>query len=84
MTKKCEALIETMRASPKGVRFRDLKAVCDELFGEPRQTKGSHVVYQMPWPGDPRINIQDKNGEAKVYQVRQVLQAIDRLESQDA
>jgi len=34
----------------------------------------------MPWQGDPRINIQDASGKAKPYQVRQVLQAIDKLE----
>lgn len=35
----------------------------------------------MPWPGDPRVNIQNSNGRAKAYQVRQVLEAIDRLEA---
>ena len=30
--------------------------------------------------GDPRVNIQDAGGKAKPYQVRQVLQAIDKLE----
>jgi hypothetical protein len=33
----------------------------------------------MPWQGDPRVNIQNKNGKAKSYQVRQVLRAIERL-----
>ncbi len=36
------------------------------------------------WPGDPRVNIQKgKDGKAKVYQVRQVLAAIRKLEEQD-
>ena len=30
--------------------------------------------------GDPRVNIQNSKGKAKPYQVRQVLQAVDRLE----
>ena len=29
---------------------------------------------------DPRVNIQNFKGKAKPYQVRQVIQAIDRLE----
>jgi hypothetical protein len=34
----------------------------------------------MPWAGDPRINLQlGSGGKAKPYQVRQALQAIDRL-----
>ena len=36
----------------------------------------------MHWTGDPRINIQDSHGMAKAYQVKQVLAAIDRLESE--
>ena len=33
----------------------------------------------MPWPGDPRVNIQENKGFAKAYQVKPVLQAIDKL-----
>jgi len=32
-------------------------------------------------PGDPRVNIQDADGMAKVYQVRQVLRAIENVEA---
>jgi predicted HicB family RNase H-like nuclease len=35
-------------------------------------------VFNTPWPGDPRVNIQNDKGKAKAYQVRQVLKAIDR------
>jgi hypothetical protein len=38
-------------------------------------------VFKTPWPGDPRVNIQDRQGKAKPYQVKQVLAAIDRLEN---
>jgi hypothetical protein len=37
-------------------------------------------VFKTPWPGDPRVNIQDKGGKAKAYQVKQVLTAIKKLE----
>jgi len=36
--------------------------------------------FKTPWPGDPRVNIQNAKGKAKPYQVRQVLQAIDKIE----
>jgi len=40
-------------------------------------------VWKMPWPGDPRVNLQmGEGGKAKAYQVRQALQAIDRLRAQ--
>lgn len=73
-----------MRSSPRGVRFADLAAVCDHYFGEPRQQGTSHRVYRMPWRGDPRVNIQDDHGEAKPYQVRQVMAAIDKLEGEQS
>lgn len=78
-----EGLMERMRRNPGGVRFADLRRVCDRFFGEPRQIGTSHLVYRMPWPGDPRVNIQNRKGKAKAYQVRQVLKAIDRLEQDD-
>ena len=65
---------------PASVRFADLKKVCDEWFGKPRQTGSSHAVYKTPWPGDPRVNIQNAKGRAKPYQVRQVLWAIEQMQ----
>ena len=73
-------ILESMRNNPKGIRFNDLCKVCDEYFGESRQSGSSHRVYKTPWQGDPRVNIQNSKGKAKPYQVRRVLQAIERLE----
>ena len=66
--------------TPQNMRYADLQAVCGHYFGKPRQQGTSHAVYKMPWPGDPRVNIQEgKGGKAKPYQVKQVLAAIARL-----
>ena len=73
-----ENTISEMRNNPKGVRFADLCRVCEKYFGRPRQKGTSHRIYRTPWLGDPRVNIQDDKGKAKVYQVRQVLKAIER------
>jgi hypothetical protein len=77
-----EAILVNMRRNPKGIRFGDLRKVCDFYFGKARQVSGSHCVYKTPWQGDPRDNIQDDKGMAKAYQVRQVLKAIERLEAE--
>lgn len=76
-------ILKRMRRNPKGIRFADLCKVCDEYFGAPRQMSGSHRTYKMPWPGDPRVNIQSHKGQAKSYQVKQVLQAIEKLEAKN-
>ena len=78
---KVEEIVAKMRRNPKGIRYRDLCKVCDFYFGEARQTGSSHRIYKTPWPGDPRVNIQNAGSMAKAYQVRQVLKAIDRLET---
>src|SRR3989344_4561768 len=77
-----DKLLKKMRSSPQNVRFKELGKVCEKYFGEPRQQGSSHQVYKTPWPGDPRANIQKGDGgKAKAYQVRQVIEAIDKLEA---
>ena len=74
-------LLDKARREPANIRFVDLLKICEEFFGAARQASGSHVIFKTPWPGDPRINIQDDKGRAKAYQVRQVLEAIDKIRS---
>jgi len=76
-------ILKRMKQNPKGISFKDLSKICDHHFGKPRQSGTSHRVYKTPWQGDPRVNIQSAKGKAKPYQVRQVLQAIKRLEEED-
>ena len=76
-----DKLVKAMRENPQNVRYDDLHSVCEHYFGPPRRTGGSHAVFKTPWPGDPRVNIQNSNGQAKPYQVRQVLAAIDKKEA---
>lgn len=79
---RAQAMIARWRKNQTGVRFSDLAKVCRLYFGEPRQ-KGSHLIYRTRWHRMPIINIQDQGGEAKPYQVRQVLLAIYLKEAED-
>lgn len=74
------AILKTLRNNSKGVRFTELARICEHYFGPPRQRGTSHLVFRTPWPGDPRVNIQNARGKAKPYQVRQVIKAIAKLE----
>lgn len=74
-------ILAEMRANPRNVRYDELVKVCEHYFGAPRTSGGSHAVFKTPWPGDPRVNVQNDHGKAKTYQVRQVLAAIDKKES---
>jgi hypothetical protein len=75
-----EKLVAQFKENPKNVKFNDLVKVCDRYFGDSRQSSSSHRVYKTPWQGDPRVNIQNKNGYGKPYQVKQVLAAISKIE----
>jgi hypothetical protein len=76
-----EKLLDQMRSAPANVRFHDLRRICEFYFGPARSSGGSHLVFKTPWPGDPRVNIQNDRGASKVCQVRQVLAAIDKLQA---
>jgi hypothetical protein len=77
-----EELITEMKANPVNVRFTDACRVADHFFGAPTQKGTSHRVWKMPWPGNPRVNMQDDKGKAKAYQVRQLLEAVERRSNQ--
>ena len=75
-----EKLLKQIKGNHKGVQFSDLCKICKHYFGKPRQAVSSHRIYKTLWQGDPRVNIQNKKGKAKAYQVKQVLKAIERME----
>jgi len=79
----CEwKILEQMRCEPANVRSNDLFKVCEAHFGPARQSGSSHAIFKTPWQGAPRVNIRNDRGKATAYQVRQVLDAIDRLKEQ--
>lgn len=76
--------INNLNQSSKNIRFEELCKICNKYFGKPRQQSGSHLTFKTPWQGDPRIVIQEGNaGKAKVYQVKQVIEALKKLEAQN-
>ncbi|WP_412057085.1 toxin HicA [Bartonella sp. DGB2] len=80
MMNRIEKTLEAMRMRPQNVAFSDLFFICEYFFGAPRNSGSSHFVFKMPWPGDPRVNIQKgSNNKAKAYQVKQALKAIERI-----
>lgn len=73
-----EDAIDELETNEQKVRFSRLLAICNDFFGKPRVV-GSHHIFKTPWRGDPRINLQGDKGNAKPYQVRQVLRCLRRL-----
>ena len=77
---KIDETVAARRNAPQSISYSDVRSVCVHFFNEPRQSGTSHAVFTTPWPGDPRVSIQkSKGGNAKPYQVRQILKAVDKL-----
>ena len=77
--RRCLELLGQARTNPAGLRFSELIRLA-ECFGfSRRRQKGSHVVLSSEEAPRPLV-IQNVKGRAKAYQVRQLLDAIDRRE----
>ena len=77
MNNRYYRLYEKAKANPNGLRFHELKTLCECIGMICDRTKGSHFIYRLD---DPffLISIQRmKDGKAKSYQVRQLLDFIE-------
>jgi hypothetical protein len=73
-------ILAAMRNNPQGIRFGDAMKVAKHYFGQPRNAGTSHHVFGTGEPGDPLVNLQHgDDGKAKPYQVRQLLEAVDKV-----
>ena len=59
------------------MRFRDLTRLVESLGFRLARVNGSHHIFTHPAIPE-LVNLQDVAGQAKPYQVRQVLKLVDR------
>lgn len=72
-------LMRLARGAVTNVAFADLCNLAEGLGFELRRVSGSHHVYAHP--GIPQIiNLQSVRGQAKPYQVRQLLRLVERYD----
>lgn len=71
-------ILERAKRDQNGIRFEDLIKLVEAVGYTFRRQKGSHRMYSRP--GCPLINLQRLKGNAKPYQVRQVLAIIEEYE----
>jgi len=76
MTKR-EKLLESIRNSPKAVRFDDACKVAEWMGFIHKSGEGSHRVFAKS--GEPIVlNFQSRNGYIYPYQARQLLDMLDK------
>ena len=79
MGKKEKLLLKALN-DPKNLRFSEFCTLAEQFGLKQRSKSGSHIIYK--WDNKPKfsITIQSKNGMAKPYQVKQL---INHLEERD-
>ena len=78
---KKHKLLQKLFSNSKNIRFSELTE-CSELFGfKLARINGSHHIFIHPEVPE-LINLQNVNGKAKQYQIKQLLQLIEKYNLQ--
>jgi predicted RNA binding protein YcfA (HicA-like mRNA interferase family) len=70
-------LARISRGDVQNVSFGDFCRLLEALGFSNARTAGSHRIYEHPAISE-LVNVQDFAGEAKPYQIRQVLRLVER------
>lgn len=74
-------LLQKLLSGSKNIRFSEAVA-CANAFGfQLSRSKGSHHIYVHPDIPE-LINLQNVHGKAKPYQIKQLLEVIERYDLQ--
>jgi predicted RNA binding protein YcfA (HicA-like mRNA interferase family) len=72
-------LLEKVLAGPKNVHFNDMISLVEAFGFRLSRVSGSHHIFEHPQIPE-LVNLQEKNGMAKPYQVRQFLQLVEQYD----
>jgi predicted RNA binding protein YcfA (HicA-like mRNA interferase family) len=80
MTKK-RKLIQKLLSGTRNIRFTDAQAAVEAFGFQLARISGSHHIYIHPDVPE-LINLQDVNGKAKPYQIKQFFEIVERYNLQ--
>jgi predicted RNA binding protein YcfA (HicA-like mRNA interferase family) len=72
-------LIRLGRGEVANVSFADLRNLAEKLGFELRRVSGTHHIFSHP-EIPQLVNLQSVRGQAKPYQVRQILRLVERYD----
>jgi hypothetical protein len=73
---KRRKLLRRLLASPRSVRFADIENLMEGFGFRLARVRGSHHIFSHPDIPE-LINMQEVDGQAKPYQVRQFLKLVE-------
>jgi predicted RNA binding protein YcfA (HicA-like mRNA interferase family) len=74
---KKRKLLEKALTSPKNMRFNDMVILVEAFGFRLSRISGSHHIFAHPQVRE-LVNLQNVDGQAKPYQIRQFLQLVER------
>jgi predicted RNA binding protein YcfA (HicA-like mRNA interferase family) len=72
-----QKLLKKILAGSKNIRFEEMVALVEAFGFRLARVSGSHHIFIHPGV-DELVNLQNVNGQAKPYQVRQFLRLVER------
>jgi len=77
---RLEKIFQKLSSSSTNVDFSDLKWLVEHTGFEFKRTSGSHFIYKHPNISgiEGIVNVQVVKGQAKPYQVEQIIQLIEK------
>jgi predicted RNA binding protein YcfA (HicA-like mRNA interferase family) len=78
---KKRQLLEKILSSSKNVRFNDMMTLVESFGFRLSRVSGSHHIFVHPNVRE-LVNLQNVNGKAKPYQIRQFFQIVERYNLQ--
>ena len=73
---KIDKIIQQAITSPQNLTFNQLCTLCSHFGMKQRKKRGSHRIYKREDPPKFSLSIQDDDGKAKPYQVKQLLDKV--------
>ena len=70
-------LLQKVLSGSKNVRFGDVRTLMEAFGFQVVRVSGSHHIFAHPEVPE-LVNIQDRKGKAKPYQIRQFLQLVEQ------
>lgn len=71
-----QKLLQRALAGSKNISFRDMVTLIEAFGFQLVRTSGSHHIFEHPALPD-LVNIQNRKGQAKPYQIRQFLDLVE-------
>jgi predicted RNA binding protein YcfA (HicA-like mRNA interferase family) len=72
-------LLEKALSGSKNISFNEMVALVEAFGFRLSRVRGSHFIFVHPLLPE-LVNLQEKNGKAKPYQVREFLQLVEQYD----